>query len=66
MQKVFDPVPRIRHPDRLHRRVTALEDRFRQHKVTDFSKMMAVDAGDKTQPSESVPMDTEDFGDSNR
>ncbi|KAI0646313.1 DUF1744-domain-containing protein [Trametes meyenii] len=36
MQKVANPVPRIRHPDWLHRRVAALEDKFQQHKVTDF------------------------------
>ncbi|KAI0946543.1 hypothetical protein AcW1_009982 [Taiwanofungus camphoratus] len=36
MQKISNPVPRIRHPDWLHRRVAALEDKFRQHKVTDF------------------------------
>ena len=36
MQKVSNPVPRIRHPDWLHKRVVALDDGFRQHKVTDF------------------------------
>lgn len=36
MQKVPNPVPRIRHPDWLHRRVVALDDKFKQHKVTDF------------------------------
>ncbi|TBU48980.1 hypothetical protein BD309DRAFT_883522 [Dichomitus squalens] len=38
MQKVANPVPRIHHPDWLHRRVVAMEDKFRQHKVTDFFK----------------------------
>ncbi|KAF8511471.1 hypothetical protein JB92DRAFT_2831173 [Gautieria morchelliformis] len=38
MQKVLNPVPRIRHPDWLHKRVAALEDKFQQHKVTDFFK----------------------------
>lgn len=37
-QKVSNPVPRIRHPDWLHKRVAALEDKFQQHKVTDFFK----------------------------
>ena len=41
MQKVSNPVPRIRHPDWLHRRVAALEDRFQQHRVTDFFKKAA-------------------------
>lgn len=60
MQKVSNPVPRIRHPDWLHRRVTALDDKFRQHKVTDFFRKMTVE--EETQASESVPMDVEDFG----
>ncbi|KIJ49176.1 hypothetical protein M422DRAFT_28152 [Sphaerobolus stellatus SS14] len=38
MQKVSNPVPRIRHPDWLHRRVAALDDKFQQHKMTDFFK----------------------------
>ncbi|KZV81197.1 DUF1744-domain-containing protein, partial [Exidia glandulosa HHB12029] len=38
MQKVSNPVPRIRHPDWLHKRVAALDDKFQQHKVTDFFK----------------------------
>ncbi|KAG8873642.1 DNA polymerase epsilon catalytic subunit [Tulasnella sp. 332] len=36
MQKVANPVPRIRHPDWLHKRVAALDDKFHQHKMTDF------------------------------
>ncbi|KAF8880545.1 hypothetical protein BD779DRAFT_1548821 [Infundibulicybe gibba] len=36
MQKVSNPVPRIRHPDWLHRRVAGAVDRFKQNKVTDF------------------------------
>ena len=38
MQKVSNPVPRIRHPDWLHRRVAAMEDKFQQHKLTEFFK----------------------------
>lgn len=42
MQKVPNPVPRIRHPDWLLRRVANLEDKFKQHKLEDmFSKMKA-------------------------
>ncbi|CAL1710904.1 unnamed protein product [Somion occarium] len=58
MQKVGNPVPRIHHPDWLHRRVTALDDKFHQHKVTDFFRKMTVDE----QVDESIPMDVEDFG----
>lgn len=54
MQKVANPVPRIRHPDWLHRRVAALEDKFRQHKVTDFFKQ-------RTDVDEE-PQDIEDTG----
>ncbi|KAF8331488.1 uncharacterized protein EI90DRAFT_3145642 [Cantharellus anzutake] len=36
MQKVSNPVPRIRHPDWLHKRV--LNRDYEQHKVTDFFK----------------------------
>ncbi|CEH14532.1 dna polymerase catalytic subunit a [Ceraceosorus bombacis] len=35
MQKVPNPVPRIRHPDWLFKRVTASEDKFKQRKLTD-------------------------------
>lgn len=48
LQKVNNPVPRIRHPDWLHKRVMAKEDKFRQHKLTEmFSKAPArADSGD--------------------
>ncbi|EGO19905.1 hypothetical protein SERLADRAFT_363759 [Serpula lacrymans var. lacrymans S7.9] len=36
MQKVTNPVPRVRHPDWLHRRVAGAIDKFKQNKVTDF------------------------------
>lgn len=50
LQKVANPVPRIRHPDWLFKRVAAKEDKFQQHKLTDmFAKM-------RTNP------DMEDFG----
>ncbi|EJD08480.1 DUF1744-domain-containing protein [Fomitiporia mediterranea MF3/22] len=49
MQKVPNPVPRIRHPDWLHRRVVALDDKFKQHKVTDFFKKSLADES-HTQP----------------
>jgi len=42
LQKVANPVPRIRHPDWLFRRVAAKEDKFQQHKLTDmFARMQA-------------------------
>ena len=36
LQKVANPVPRIRHPDWLFRRVANLEDKFKQHKLDDM------------------------------
>ena len=36
MQKVTNPVPRIRHPDWLFRRVAGQVDKFKQNKMTDF------------------------------
>ncbi|GAA5902780.1 hypothetical protein JCM6882_004064 [Rhodosporidiobolus microsporus] len=36
LQKVPNPVPRIRHPDWLHRRVANLEDKFKQHRLDDM------------------------------
>ena len=57
MQRVPNPVPRIRHPDWLHRRVAALDDKFRQHKVTDFFK-----PGAPKQKPQANMMDIEDFG----
>lgn len=58
MQKVSNPVPRIRHPDWLHRRVAGAVDRFKQNKVTDF---FTRSTGDETQGS-GEPADMEDFG----
>jgi DNA polymerase epsilon subunit 1 len=36
MQKIPNPVPRIHHPDWLARRVAALGDKFKQHKLVDM------------------------------
>jgi DNA polymerase epsilon subunit 1 len=36
MQKVPNPVPRVRHPDWLFRRVANAVDKFKQNKMTDF------------------------------
>jgi DNA polymerase epsilon subunit 1 len=56
LQKVPNPVPRIRHPDWLYRKVATKEDKFQQHKLTDmFAKMNAT----------AVSRDMEDFGNGN-
>ncbi|KAH7922539.1 DUF1744-domain-containing protein [Leucogyrophana mollusca] len=54
MQKVSNPVPRIRHPDWLHRRVAGAVDKFKQNKVTDFFTRVPAEARQET--------DMEDFG----
>ncbi|KAH8109429.1 DUF1744-domain-containing protein [Phellopilus nigrolimitatus] len=64
MQKVPNPVSRIRHPDWLHRRVAALDDKFKQHKVTDFFKKALSLEEPQTQVL-TLP-DLEDLGDTDR
>jgi DNA polymerase epsilon subunit 1 len=46
LQKVANPVPRIRHPDWLFKRVAAKEDKFQQHKLTDMFAKMRTESGD--------------------
>ena len=58
MQKVSNPVPRIRHPDWLHRRVAVAVDKFKQNKVTDFFKTKGTGDGDE---EETQPADIEDI-----
>ncbi len=41
MQKVSNPVPRVRHPDWLFKRVAAREDKFKQRKLTDVFHVAA-------------------------
>ncbi|TDL20354.1 DUF1744-domain-containing protein [Rickenella mellea] len=60
MQKVSNPVPRIRHPDWLHRRVAAIDDKFTQHKLTDFFAQAT--ASDRPAVDSSNP-DIEDLAD---
>ncbi|TFK24084.1 DNA polymerase epsilon catalytic subunit A [Coprinopsis marcescibilis] len=43
MQKVTNPVPRVRHPDWLFRRVASQVDKFKQNKMTDFFRTKATD-----------------------
>ncbi|KAJ7744779.1 hypothetical protein DFH07DRAFT_978095 [Mycena maculata] len=57
MQKVANPVPRVRHLDWLHRRVAGAVDKFKQNKVTDFFKVMKA-----LQAQQTRPRDIEDFG----
>ena len=45
MQRVTNPVPRVRHPDWLHRRVREKEDRFQQKKLDGFFVPVAKGGG---------------------
>ncbi|XP_068311422.1 DNA polymerase epsilon catalytic subunit A-like [Pyrus communis] len=40
MQKVANPVPRVAHPDWLHKKVREKEDKFRQRKLVDIFKSL--------------------------
>lgn len=61
-QKVPNPVPRIHHPDWLHRRVAALEDKFHQRKMTDFfSAGAATSARMDEDDDDTQPMDIEEL-----
>ncbi|ETS61130.1 hypothetical protein PaG_05080 [Moesziomyces aphidis] len=55
MQKVSNPVPRVRHPDWLHKRVAAREDKFKQRKLTDVfrpaAKPSAIEASSASKPA---------------
>ncbi|KAL6577446.1 DNA polymerase epsilon catalytic subunit A [Orobanche minor] len=44
MQKVANPVPRVVHPDWLHRKVREKEDKFRQQKLVDIFSRQQRDA----------------------
>ncbi|KAJ7642294.1 hypothetical protein B0H17DRAFT_960164 [Mycena rosella] len=61
MQKVANPVPRVRHPDWLHRRVAGAVDKFKQNKVTDFFKVMTEEEK-ALQAQQAQTRDIEDFG----
>lgn len=58
MQKVPNPVPRVRHPDWLFRRVAGQVDKFKQNKMTDFFKAKGAEeenengGGEETQPAD--------------
>ncbi|KAJ4832189.1 DNA polymerase epsilon catalytic subunit A [Turnera subulata] len=44
MQKVSNPVPRVAHPDWLHKKVREKEDKFRQRKLDDIFSLCNKDA----------------------
>ncbi|KAG6779745.1 hypothetical protein POTOM_016140 [Populus tomentosa] len=68
MQKVANPVPRVVHPDWLHRKVREKEDKFRQRKLVDIFNLRSrddlsrkMDDGTITNHDEANVKDLEDF-----
>ncbi|XP_047319798.1 DNA polymerase epsilon catalytic subunit A-like isoform X2 [Impatiens glandulifera] len=74
MQKVPNPVPRVAHPDWLHKKVREKEDKFRQKKLSDlfkFSKEDATKVNDVSASTNLLPKehnieDVEDFRNGDR
>ncbi|XP_050281236.1 DNA polymerase epsilon catalytic subunit A-like isoform X3 [Quercus robur] len=75
MQKVANPVPRVVHPDWLHKKVREKEDKFRQRKLVDifsslnrdeFLKKNSDAAGANGMMNEEIVKDLEDFGNKSR
>uniref|UniRef100_A0A0R0HLB0 DNA polymerase epsilon catalytic subunit n=1 Tax=Glycine max TaxID=3847 RepID=A0A0R0HLB0_SOYBN len=75
MQKVANPVPRVVHPDWLHKKVREKEDKFRQRKLVDaFKSMNRNEHSKKHNDSNRVPLvidddivnELEDFGNKDR
>ncbi|KAJ3080643.1 DNA polymerase epsilon catalytic subunit, partial [Quaeritorhiza haematococci] len=59
MQKVMNPVPRVRHPDWLSKRVAAMDDRSRQYRITDMFRQVAAANAEKKRLKE-IADDDED------
>ncbi|XP_057456006.1 DNA polymerase epsilon catalytic subunit A-like [Lotus japonicus] len=75
MQKVANPVPRVAHPDWLHKKVREKDDKFRQRKLDDmFNSMNRKESSKKHDDSNGVRLvmddetvnDLEDFGSNGR
>ncbi|KAF7823259.1 DNA polymerase epsilon catalytic subunit A-like [Senna tora] len=75
MQKVANPVPRVIHPDWLHKKVREKQDKFRQRKLVDVFKSMNADERSKKHSNsnnvchvtdEETINDLEDFGNKTR
>ncbi|VDC07978.1 unnamed protein product [Peniophora sp. CBMAI 1063] len=66
MQHVDNPVPRIRHPDWLHRRVAMKEDRFRQNALTRFAFSVEVSEKRKAKEAEKAGVSVEEWEEQQR
>lgn len=61
MQKVSNPVPRVKHPDWLFKRVAAKDDKFKQHRITEMFSAGPVNDENRN-PNIPLNDDLEDFG----
>ncbi|KFK43140.1 hypothetical protein AALP_AA1G085200 [Arabis alpina] len=67
MQKVANPVPRVLHPDWLHKKVREKEDKFRQRKLVDMFSSANKDGVDTNHSvAQDSVEDIEDFCKENR
>lgn len=69
MQKVRNPIPRVAHPDWLFKRISAKDDKFKQHRITDmFSKcqkpllMDEIEKDDEDEDEDAEMGDIEELG----
>lgn len=49
LQKVQNPVPRVRHPDWLFKKVASKDDKFKQHRITDMFQKAPVVIGNSSE-----------------
>ncbi|KAJ3675811.1 hypothetical protein LUZ60_004853 [Juncus effusus] len=62
MQKVSNPVPRVIHPDWLHKKVREKDDKFRQRKINDLFTPKQKDQNPQNTEEITTEIDMEDFG----
>ncbi|KAI9020780.1 hypothetical protein CLU79DRAFT_216823 [Phycomyces nitens] len=63
MQKVNNPVPRIRHPDWLFKRVAAKDDKFKQHRITEMFTVTDTPMAEPNAESSDLEMEDVETGD---
>ncbi|MCL4127577.1 UNVERIFIED_CONTAM: hypothetical protein GTU68_024765 [Idotea baltica] len=61
LQGVPNPVPRVQHPDWLHKRVLERNDTFKQRRITDMFSVTAKPPPSPSESGRSAPPDMEDI-----
>lgn len=61
--KVANPVPRVKHPDWLHRKMLMKADPLKQRKITTMFQAMPINEHERL--SEQILRDIEDIGENN-